>query len=353
MVNKTLVSLIFLVIIFNTHVLHVHGRSIHRPKEPNIPTIIVSWAGNAKATFTLKDSHLEPYPLFQVFDKHFFKTHLLPKGKINYRYDVSKSVESKRLHKLVEELIEEIHQKKKEYSHFTVLAKKNFNKKKGFGMMVLKFNEYPFILKLCIETPESFVSPYDKGIDNVWFFPMGGGVNRHIAGFTRVKNLEVVQCKIKLNPDWADLVDLPRKWYWISPKSKWLSISGTNIGNHKKIQTKIPGTYAIIADEIDIEKKLTLFDNEYTKITMSLCNYLEHWIDSHIDNFVIEKETKKLVIVDTEHFPTVVGIKDKVTFNNYAEWFMFLAGKWAKDMFFRTKKDRILAQTKPNNLALI
>jgi hypothetical protein len=67
---------------------------------------------------------------------------------------------------------------------------------------------------------------------------------------------------------------------------------------------------------------------------------------------MIENNTNKIVIIDTEHFPTTVGIKEKVYFNNYFEWFSFLAGKCAKDWFFRSKKDRYLAQHIPHPQAL-
>lgn len=352
-INKLYAFLLFTLYFLGCH-LRLHCRSVHRPKDIyDTPQISVCWAQHPKESYILKDSHLEIYPLFQIFDRDFFTSQLLPDKPISFRYDPLQSAPVSKINQLINELLQEIRKKKRSYKNFTVLSQKNFNRKKGFGMMVLKFNSYPFILKLCIETPKTFVSPYGKGIDNIWFFPMGGGINRHLAGFTRIKNLEVIKEKLVQDPQWASLIDTPRKWYWTSPKEPWIKITGYNLGGYKEISTEIPGTYAIIADAIEVEKKLTLFDKDYTKITMNLCNYLDHWIDSHIDNFMIEKNTHKIVIVDTEHFPTVVGIKEHVNFDNYLDWFVFLAGKCLKDWFFRTKKERFLAQTKPNQLALI
>lgn len=328
------------------------GRSVHRPPDPTLPQINVTWADNPTEIFTLKDSHIEPYPIFKVFDKKHFNAHMLPKKSLSYRYDPQKKVETKILNSLIEELLEEIHQKKRTFTNFTILSAKNFNKKLAVGMMVLKFNDYPFILKLYIETPASFVNPFCKGLDNVWFFPMGRGVNRHLAGFTRIKNLEIIKHRLAKNAKWRESTELPRKWHWLPQEAKWLEIVGFNIGGKKKMKARLPGTYAIIADAIDGKNNLSLFNSDHTSLTMELSNYLDFLIDSHIDNFIIDNNTHKLVLIDTEHFPTVVGIKDKININNYIEWFAYLAGKCAKDWFFRTKKERLLAQLSPHNLAL-
>ena len=72
-----------------------------------------------------------------------------------------------------------------------------------------------------------------------------------------------------------------------------------------------------------------------------------------VKNFMIENKTGKLVAMDTEHFLTIVGIKEKIQFKNYLEWFIYLATKCAKDWFFRNKKERHLAQIIPHNQALI
>ena len=238
------------------------------------------------------------------------------------------------------------------YTDFIVVSNKNFNRRKALGMLVLKFKEYPFIFKLYIETPKSFVSPYGKGLDNIWFFPMGGGINRHIAGFTRIKNLDLINEKLMNSAELSHIFGTPRKWHWLPSKPIWLVLNGKNIGTHKEIHTKIPAIYGIIADAIDGHNDLSIFNTEHTSKILGLTNYLNHYIDSHIDNFMVEKNTNKIIIIDTEHFPTVVGIKNQITFNNYFEWFYFLASKCAKDWFFRSKKDRIAAQSQTHAFAL-
>jgi hypothetical protein len=55
---------------------------------------------------------------------------------------------------------------------------------------------------------------------------------------------------------------------------------------------------------------------------------------------MIEKNSGKIIIVDTEHFPSFVGLKEEITFNNYTEWYLYLAGKCFKNEFLLTKKER-------------
>ncbi|MCX5922046.1 MAG: hypothetical protein NTX86_01830 [Candidatus Dependentiae bacterium] len=319
------------------------GRSVHRPKDPTLPEISVRWT-NGTRLYHLKSSHLEFYPFFGIFEKQFFQNHLLPSGPIAYRNAPEKAVQADILNSQIEELLEEIKQKKKTFKNFIILTRKNFNRKKSCGMMVLKFKNYPFILKLCMETPKTFTNPYCKGLDNIWFFPLGGGMNRHLAGLTRIKNLETIKNKLSQHPEWSTTVDLPNKWHWVPKKQDWLEISGTNMGDQKQVSIQIPATYCIIADAIEAQEELSIFNTEHTTFAMSLCNYLELGLDPHINNFMIEKNTKKIVIVDTEHFPSVVGIKKKVTFDGYFAWYTYLASKCAKNWFFRTKDERLTAQ---------
>lgn len=341
--KRSILSYYILILLLGADGIQAYARSVHRPQDTALPKISVRSSDN-KLTYDLQSSHLEFYPFFGVFDKKFFNEHFLPSGHITYRNDPQQAVKSSALQKCIEKLVEEIQAKKRTYSHFKVLTAKNFNRKKICGMMILKFNDYPFILKLGIETPETFINPYCKGLDNIWFFPLGGGINRHMAGLTRIKNLETIKAKLALHNQWSTLVDVPRKWYWAPKKGPWLEIEGSNIGGLKKVNTKIPGIYAIIADEIEAEQTFNLFNKEQTKMALDICNYLDLWIDPHINNFMIEKGTKKVVIVDTEHFPSVVGIKEKVAFDSYTSWYLYLMGKCTKDWFFRTKPERQEAQ---------
>lgn len=333
-------SIIFFLIIIPASLI---SRSIHRPYDNQLPTITTSWLNDNKK-YVLSDSHWELYPIFKLFDEHFFNNHLLPQDDIFFRNSTYEKIRPQLINHMIEELIEEIKQQKKQYTHFSVLQKKDFNRKRGCGLLILKCKQYPFVVKMFIETPKSFIDPWCKGREPVFFFYMGGGVNRHLTGLTRIKNLTMINEKIKNNSHWNTFISTPRKWYWLPKDPQWIAIHGKNIGPEKNIYTKIPGIYAIVADYIEKEKGFSLGNPHDRTVALSLCNGLDMLIDPHIQNFFIEKNSRKIVIVDTEHFPTVVGFKEKKAFHNYLSWYLSLAGKCAKDMFFRTKNERKDAQ---------
>lgn len=328
------------------------GRSPHRTEHQTIPHIAVCWADDHKEQAFLRDSHLEEYPLFELFDKKYFEEHLIPNSTMLPRNNKNNSIQGEKLKKHLEILLKEIKAKKKKYTHFELLTDKNFNRHKRVGMLILRYKHGPYIVKASIETPQSFIDPFCKGLDNVWFFPMGGGINRHLAGLTRVKNQENVKRKLSLDPYWNDHVDVPRKWYWLPEAPRWLVIKGDNIGSKKKQSIVIPGAYAIIADAIEVERELELKNEDDTQLALNLCNYLEHAVDAHINNFVVEKETKKVVIIDTEHFLSVIGIKEKVHVDSYFDWYMYLIKKCGNAWFFRTKKERLAAQRRSDTIRL-
>lgn len=321
------------------------SRSIHRTQDPFMPSLTARWVGD-RTSYNIKNYRLDPHPFFYLFDEKFFTKHTLPDYTITYRYDHEKSVSGKDLKKCIDRLMKELHDPKNRkhfsFTDFTLLQYKDFNKTKGYGLLVLKFKEYPFVLKLFIERPETFISPYHKGLEPIFFFYMGGGINRHLSGFTRLKNLENIRTRIAQNEYWSQRVDTPRKWYWIPKKSRWIELEGINMGqDHKKLKTAIPGTYCIIADAIEAEKKMSLLDSaSEKKEVLDLCNYLNLCIDPHLNNYFVEKGTGKLVIIDTEHFASFVGLKEPVHFDSYPSWYCYLAGKFLQNTFGQTKKER-------------
>lgn len=315
---------------------------MHRPKDPRTPEITTRLLGEKK-TYKLSSRHLEKYPIFETFDKDFLMEQAIP-GKISF--DQGQSVDSKILKDQIEVLLKEVRKKKKNYSHFTILVDHNFNRWQQCGLLIVKFNDYPLVLKLFMENPKSFVKPFDKGFEPTFFFYMGGGVNRHLSGFTRIKNLHVINERLAQSAYWSERVVTPRKWFWMPKKAEWMEITGKNIGPEKTIMTHIPAVYGIVADAIDCGESLSMYNKEHTRMSLDLCNYLDMWIDPHIPNFMFERTTGKIAIVDTEHFPTMVGLKEIPRFDNYTSYYMYLIDKCSKDMIFCTKKDLLALQEK-------
>jgi len=329
----------------------ISKRSVHRPGALKTPRLEVSWVGDSKKHY-LKNASLEEDPIFNTYDKTFLSQYNMSE-EITYRSDPEKWVKKETLENLLEDLLREVQYKKKkhfkkrkknkdgEFTHFKVLRSSDFNRKKQSGCLIVQFKNYPFVAKLFKESPESFVRPYSKGLIPMFFFNMGGGANRHLLGFTRIKNLEDIKKRIAESEQWADAITSPRKWFWTPKESAPMEIIGKNIEGKKEIKTIIPGTYFIIADAIELEgKTFSIFNKEQRETCMSLCNYLDVSIDPHIDNFVLEKGTNKIAMIDTEHFPTMIGFKEKKQFSGYSSWISHLAGKFINDMFFRPKSRR-------------
>ena len=342
--------MIFLSLLFKIGEL-ISKRSTHRPKSFETPHLQVSWLGNSKKHY-LKNENLEEDPIFNTYDKAFLSQYKIPE-KITYRGNPKKWVKKETLENLLENLLEEIQEKKKkhfkkrkknkdsEFTNFKILRSSNFNRKRQCGCLIVQFKNYPFVAKLFKENPESFVHPYSKGLVPMLFFNMGGGTNRHLLGFTRIKNLEEIKEKIAKSDKWTDSITSPRKWFWTPKDSGPIEIIGKNIEGKKEIKTVIPGTYFIIADAIELEgKSFSIFNKEQRETCMALCNFLDVSIDPHIDNFILEKGTNKIAMIDTEHFPTLIGFKEKQQFSGYFSWISQLAVKFINDMFFRPKNYR-------------
>lgn len=332
---------------------HSECRSVHRPSESWLPTISVSWADNPSRTYTLRNAHLQEATYFHLFDSNFFYSHLLTDATaIAYRNQPETTISGTILNKQIELLLQEIKQKKKSYTHFTVLQDTDFNRRKGCGLLVLKFNEYPFVFKLFIETPKSFTNPLCKGFEPVFLFYLGGGVNRHLSGFTRIKNAEFIKERLRTDDYWNAHADVPRKWYWLPSSPRFFAITGHNMSGKDTIKTELPSTYGIIADAIEAERRLSISSAQDRANALELCNYLDLYADPNISNFMIEKNSGKLVIVDTEHFPTIGGFKKKEVINTYFNYFTSLISKCGKAMFFSTKKERKLAYKQRSELML-
>ncbi len=330
----------------------LHGRSPFRPQETWLPTITLKWTHEDK-TYSVKNDHLEEYPYFKIFDKDYFYSHLISDAMINYRYEPEKTVVGTQLAQLVEHLLSEIYERKKSYTHFTVLQKKDFSRRKACGLVVLKFKDYPFVVKLFIETPQTFIKPSGRGIEPVFFYYMGGGVNRHLSGLTRLKNLDYINSRLAQSPEFSKTVSTPRKWFWLPQEPLWFSVKGENMGGVGTVLTsQIPSTYAIIADAIEAEHQFSIKEPEDREFALKLCNYMDLNVDPHITNFMVEKNTGKVVIVDTEHFLTMVGFKKKYSINSYFSWYMQMTEKCAKDMLFCTKSERKARQSEKFPFAL-
>src|SRR5581483_3050666 len=77
-VKKGKKLIIFIVYICMLAFKQSSARSVYRPDDILVPELTVSWDHNSSVRYTIKDSHIEPYPLFKIFDKKHFCKLLLP-----------------------------------------------------------------------------------------------------------------------------------------------------------------------------------------------------------------------------------------------------------------------------------
>lgn len=327
--------------------LPLNGRSIHRTARQQLPEISTRWENDAKE-YCLKHIQLEESALFHQFNEAYFDENIFPDGPVTCHNHPEKKVKGSVLKKYIEEFVQElqsINYKKKDYTHFTVLKQRDYNPVTHAGLVIVKFKKYPFIVKVFMETPESFVQPFTKGFEPICFFMMGGGINRYLAGFSRVKNVKTIQAHIAADPYWHDKINTPRKWYWRPKNTRWIELRGKRINNSTTdLSTKLPAVYAVVCDAIDPDHTFRLTNADNRKLAIQLSHFFGARVDPHINNFMIEKYTGKIVLIDTEHFPTMVGLREPLDYDNYLEWYAKLIGKCLDDSLCRSKVDRVKMQ---------
>jgi hypothetical protein len=323
-----------------THRHHV-SRSSLRTYAEKIPEVTTFWEGSERH-YTCISSHYAQYPIFDVFDENYFSQYTLP-DVITLRSNPVQEVSRTLLEEKISFLITEVRAHKNTFRDFILLQKKNFNRHKCCGLLVLKFKDCPLVLKLFMETPKTFINPYCKGIEPVTFFFMAGGSNRHVAGLTRIKNLKNIQSKIDSLPPEYPIIRTPRKWFWQPQSHCYIEIRGKYIVPDTILTTHIPSIYAIIADEIDTKENVILASSEREKIIMRLCKSFNFTIDPHTTNYVLHKESlqkNSISILDTEHFPSMVGSMVEHNFTTHTDWYIYLVGKYVHDTFGRLKNER-------------
>lgn len=323
-------------------------RSIHRPLDPLMPEIITQWNTNESKAFSLKSYYLESWPLERIELIKKARTDYALPNEILFRNEPEKKVHKKIIEKLLEELVKtitapnkkKVANQKPELKNFFVLKDRDFNYKKKSGLLVVKFKEYPLIAKLYLETPETFTSPFSKGLEPNFFFVMGGGINRYLLGLTRIPNLHSINKTIKKDPYWSQHLTTPRKWFLIPKSTQWFNITTKNIGKKGNKKYTIPSAYVVICDEIKTERTFELSNSQDRQMGMKLSQFLGNRIDPHICNFLIEKDTGLIALIDTEHFASVVGLKRPLYFNHYSSWYTKLSDKCIQDTFLRSKRKR-------------
>ena len=333
---------------------------MHRPQDLDMPYITTQWhqqdtnRTENNDMFRLQSWYLEESALFKKFDQEEFYRCMLPQEPISFRTDPKKSVSGQKLDQLLNNFVTSLLTQGKSAKYqddFIIIKDRDFNYKTHAGLIVVKFSKYPFIAKIFIENPKSFTQPFTKGFEPSCLFFLGGGINRYLTGFTRIKNLQIIQQRIQHDPYWRSKIDVPRKWYWQPMNNKWFRLSGYHIGNKTEQTILLPSVYALVSDYIESRNPYKLRSRHDRNHAMRYSRFLGDRIDAHIYNFMEEDGPEKeestqpaVIVVDTEHFPSMIGLREPLVFDSYASWYTQLMQKACKDILFRTKKEHRLIQ---------
>ena len=227
---------------------------------------------------------------------------------------------------------------KTRFTDFTILKCNEFYPQSLSGLIVAKFKKYPFILKLLMENPQSLTRPYHHGIYAMGIFTLSGAC-RHIIGFSRVKNSAYIMQRAATDPHWAQRLTVPKKWFWLPAQPQWLKITGYHIGHNSPQTIVIPAIYAVIAEEIQCHDTDCKPD---PKECLACSAFLKCATDPNYSNFRIETQSGKLAIIDTEHFPLLMGLDpDHIRpFKTYKGFYSRAAMRFIHRKLFQDKRTR-------------
>lgn len=343
MVKKNFLILFFLNFICFTN--YLYNRSVNRPHDPLNARLETNWVGDEKK-YCLESYEFESNSFFKRFDKEHVIKNLFPMEPVSYRNKPDKFVDGKVIDDLLNQFVNDLFNKKKKNKKeknkvFKILKDSDFNYDKVTGSLILKFKKYPFVVKLLFENPKSFLRPNHRTILQRSIFYMGGGSCRYGLGFTRIKNLNYIKNFVDKHPHWKALVDFPRKWFWLPKNVRWFDLVGYNLNDIPFQKTTLPNVYAVIADCIESERKFVFSNEQDRNLVLTLTETLNECLDPNISNFVVEKGTGKLLIIDTEHISSCLGVREPIGYSTYEGWFIRLAQKYMGDIYFRSKRERL------------
>lgn len=351
--KKNKVTQYLLLLLLNTNTDLISRSSLRLPDQavpsitirPSNRTIAETWYARKtdnktriKSVHTLKNPYLRINPIQKGFDQDFFKKHYIPSNEMLQFHDQSGSVSTNILEEKAQDLIAEIKAGQSIFTDFTILKDRDFNYKQLCGLLVVKYKDYPFVLKLSIEHPHTIVKPYGKSFEAKFVFIIGGNI-RHLTNFTRISNLENIKKIVMFNPYYLKNINFPRKWYW-QPKNNYnLEITWNQSIYRDKELFIIPSIYAVISDYIDIDTSYP--QTELNKIAMKIATDTDFLIDPHAGNVVVEKDSTQYTLLDTENFRLMTGLDHTLNSKKYISWFFELSANCLKTYAGRSKKERI------------
>jgi hypothetical protein len=332
----------------------IWGRSCSRYHD-DLPRLVISWADAGESS---TEVHTLAHPCLDWAIFGHYKAELLSENQlpeiVPYRNDPIKTVLRAELSKIINHLVDEIKTIKKRGSitlrDCIMLKDRNFNYQTSSGLVIVKLKNHPFVIKLFMENPHSFAHPCSKGMEPALFFLMSGGMSRFMAGLTRIPNMLAIRTKVEASPIWRDRIALPRKWFWVPEKNRHLHMAGYNMGSYPVESIDIPAVYAVICDEIKIERALSYASAQDRIDVLEFVRFIgNNRLDPNIPNYVIEKGTGKLCAIDTEHFGAFMGMREPLEYNGFFRHYFTLGCKFIRDGLFTSKRQHAEKRAHPIN----
>lgn len=301
----------------------------HTRHKPLAKELFTRWIDD-DVVYTEKTHHADTQHLFHAYNKAECDAYALPKGPITYRNNHEKTIQGQVIYQDIARVIEQL-RAHEPITQFTVLKDAEFNYHEVAGLLVLKSNTYPFVVKLFCETPKSFLRPADKGFRHACMARMTNGLTRYLSGFGRIKNCAHIRHLLTQHPEHQ--LDLPRKWFVLPEGTRFFELVGHNFDT-KPLRTELPACYAIVADEIASDISFRKLKRDHSKDILHLCQTSNFCIDPNRRNFCIEKGTGKLVLIDTEHFSQTLGFKTKLHASSYQGLHIKMAAQFLSNFLF-------------------
>lgn len=309
-------------------------RSIFRPNN-ECPTITCCWEDGTDS-HSLKDWSIQPGPLVNMYNKQYIQEHLLPVKTIEPLHADGASIDGKEVNEICQQLYNEILQDAKQYTDCTILKNNDLQVSDKSGLVIVKSNKQPVVIKLFMEAPKTLTHPYrGRRFDMNMIFMVSGNW-RYTLGFSRVQTAELTR-RYLAGTEFATRVTIPRKWFWIPDNVPWIKITIHNVGQYQDHVIMLPSIYAIVCDaiEVDEDKEVPL------KESFALCKSVNFMLDPNKKNFIVEKHTGKIGVIDTENFRAVMHLNRPLhTKNNHIQWYIHLAGNAFRNKFCFHKEAR-------------
>jgi len=291
-------------------ILHMHAASVYAPR-------ITIYDDMSNVYHTA--SYMFDHRLTRTITNNIESLYMSFPDHITHRYDPHTWSDTQEINRTLHRMYAAISQGM--YDDIDTLAERikdhEFDYVSGTGMLIVRLRDHPFVVKLFIASHDTLVRPYSW--ESFFFMRMNGGISRHIAGLTRLTTNQSLQQFFKQHRTSYPDVTVPRIWSWIPSDTSKLTVQLEEHG--ATYHASLPSVYAFVYDHI----RYTENAHAPQSLVFDMFQDTDNMFDPHQGNCVIDTQTHEHVILDTEHFPTIVGFEKPLYTRSYPYWYVTMA----------------------------